>query len=315
MRFIRGLHNANESLAHTNGVVATIGGFDGVHRGHQALIAALNNKARELGLPSMVISFDPSPREFFSKESSPSRVQKFRDQYQLLIENHVEVFTCLRFNESMRAMTATEFVQRVLCESLRVKWLMVGHDFRFGRGREGDIDHLRALGTTYGFGVDEFSAFNVAGHRVSSTLVREALLAGDLNRAAEFLGRPYSISGRVVRGNQLGRTLGFPTANLRITRIIPLRGVFAVRVTDAGGAGLKSAPAVASVGTRPAVGGVEPLLEVFVFNFTGDLYHQQIKVEFVARLRDERWFPSLDALKAQMVVDAKQAQELLGLKV
>lgn len=311
MQFIRGLHNAHRALSETKGVVATIGGFDGVHRGHQALIAALNEKARALNLSSMVISFDPSPREFFSKNSLPSRLQRFRDQYHSLIDNRVDIFTCLRFDESMRAMSAATFVRRVLCDALKVKWLLVGHDFRFGRGREGDIDQLRALGTTHGFGVDEFSAFAVEGNRVSSTLVREALTAGDMLRATQLLGRPYSISGRVVRGNQLGRTLGFPTANLRVARIIPLRGVFAVRVT---GAGLQSAPAVASMGTRPAVGGVEPLLEVFVFNFTGDLYHQQIKVEFVARLRDERWFPSLDELKAQMLLDAEQAQELLSLK-
>lgn len=309
MQFIRGLHNAHHVLANSEGVVATIGGFDGVHRGHQALIAALNEKAHELHLPSMVISFNPSPREFFNKDKSPSRLQKFRDQYQSLVDNNVDVFTCLRFDEAMRTMSASSFVKNVLCDALKVKWLLVGHDFRFGRGREGDIEHLQRLGVVHGFGVDEFAAFKVDDHRVSSSLVREALVAGNLDLAKQFLGRPFAISGRVVRGNQLGRTLGFPTANLKLPRLLPLKGIFAVRVT---GAGLQAAPAVASMGTRPAVGGVEPLLEVFVFNFTGDLYHQQIKVEFVARLRDERWFASLDELKEQMLLDAEQARSILS---
>jgi len=312
MQFIRGQHNANSNASITQGVVATIGGFDGVHRGHQALLTTLNAKARELNLRSMVISFEPSPREFFSKGAMPSRLQRFRDQYQSLADAKVDVFTCLRFNESLRAMSPAEFVEQVLSNRLNVRWLLVGHDFRFGRGREGDIDHLRALGAKHDFGVEEFAAFMMDKCRVSSTLVRQALLGGDLNRAAQLLGRPYSISGRVVKGNQLGRKLGFPTANVRLQRIIPLTGVFAVRVT---GAGLQLAPAVASMGTRPTVNGTEPLLEVYIFNFTGDLYHQQIKVEFVARLRDERWFPSLEALKDQMHLDAEQARNLLGFKI
>jgi riboflavin kinase/FMN adenylyltransferase len=312
MQLIRGLHNAKNIATLRQGVVATIGGFDGVHRGHQALLAALKAKASELHLPSMVISFEPSPREYFNKDAAPSRLQRIRDQYGSLSDNGVDVFTCLRFDERLRAMSAAAFVQQVLSDVLKVRWLLVGHDFRFGRGREGDIDHLRVLGAQHDFGVDEFAAFALDGDRVSSTLVRQALLGGDLDRASRLLGRPYSISGRVVKGNQLGRTLGFPTANVRLQRLIPLTGVFAVRVT---GAGLQSAPAVASMGTRPTVSGTEPLLEVCVFNFTGDLYHQQIKVEFVARLRDERWFPSLEVLKDQMHLDAEQARSLLGFKI
>ena len=308
MRLIRGLHNALSSSIIKQGVVATIGGFDGVHRGHQALLSALNEKALELQLPSMVISFKPMPREFFMKDKAPGRLQNFRDKFQLLADNDVGVFTCLRFDASLQSMSATAFVEDVLHRTLRVRWLLVGHDFRFGRGREGDIEQLRTLGAAHDFDVEEFSAFRIDGNRVSSTLVREALLAGNLDMARSLLGRPYSITGRVVRGNQLGRTLGFPTANIRINPAISLRGIFAVRVT---GAGLVDAPAVASIGTRPAVNGVEPLLEVFIFNFTGDLYHQQLKVDFVARLRDEKWFPSLDALKEQMLIDAEQARKIL----
>jgi riboflavin kinase/FMN adenylyltransferase len=310
MQFIRGLHNADACAALEHGVVATIGGFDGVHVGHQALLAALKSRAQELQLPSMVISFEPSPREYFKKDATPSRLQGFRGKYQSLAESAIDIFACLRFDEHLQAMSAAAFVDRVLHHKLNLRWLLVGHDFRFGRGREGDIEHLHAYGSTHGFGVDEFSPFMVADQRVSSTLVREALLAGKLDRVKLLLGRDYAISGRVVRGNQLGRTLGFPTANLRLKRLILLTGVFAVRVT---GAGLQSAAAVASMGTRPVVDGTEPLLEVFIFNFTGDLYHQQITVEFVARLRDERWFPTLDALKAQMVMDAEQARGILGI--
>ncbi len=308
MQLIRGLHNADAASVIKQGVVATIGGFDGVHRGHQALLAALNKKAREMNLPSMVISFEPSPREFFMKDATPSRLQRFRDKYQSLVENKVDVFTCLRFDAHLQAMSAPAFVEQILHDALQVRGLIVGHDFRFGRGRAGDIDQLRVLGAVNNFAVDEFSPFTVEQQRVSSTLVREALLTGDLQRAENFLGRAYSITGRVIYGKQLGRTLGFPTANVRLQRIIPLRGVFAARVT---GAGLTSAPAVASLGTRPVVNGTEPLLEVSVFDFNGDLYHQQIKVEFVARLRDERWFPTLDALKEQMLIDAQQARKIL----
>ena len=308
MQFIRGLANAHTCAALEDGVVATIGGFDGVHRGHQALLAALKARAQELQLPSMVISFEPSPREYFKKDATPTRLQRFRDKYLSLADQQIDVFACLRFDEHLQAMSAAAFVDCVLHQKFNLRWLLVGHDFRFGRGREGNIEHLHAYGSTHGFGVDEFSPFMVDDQRVSSTLVREALIAGQLDRAHTLLGRDYSISGRVVRGNQLGRTLGFPTANLRLQRLIPLRGVFAVRVT---GAGLHSAVAVASIGTRPVVNGTEPLLEVFIFNFTGDLYHQQITVEFVARLRDERWFPSLDALQEQMQIDAEQARIIL----
>ena len=308
MQFIRGLHNVHTVPTIKQGVVATIGGFDGVHRGHQALLAKLNSKAHELKLPSMVISFEPSPREYFTKDKSTSRLQRLRDKVQSLTANDIDLFACLRFDEQLQKMSAETFVEKVLLDALQVRWLIVGHDFRFGCGRTGDISQLQRLGVTNDFGVEEFAPFIVDQQRVSSTLIREALLAGDLDRANSFLGRPYSIAGRVVYGNQLGRTLGFPTANIRLPRIIPLRGVFAVRVT---GAGLHAAPAVASVGTRPVVNGIEPLLEVSVFNFTGDLYHQQIKVDFVARLRDERWFPSLDALQEQMLIDADQARKIL----
>jgi riboflavin kinase/FMN adenylyltransferase len=270
----------------------------------------LRRKADELGLPATVVSFEPSPREFFMGEAAPARLQRFREKFAALQAYGVDRFVCLRFDERMRSFSPEQFVEQVLRDALGVRWLVVGHDFQFGRGRRGGVHSLHELGQRYGFGVDEFPPYLLEGERVSSTLVREALSAGDLQRAAHLLGRPYGITGRVVRGQQLGRTLGFPTANIRLRRrVIPLKGIFAVRVT---GAGLQSAPAVASLGTRPVVNGVEPLLEVCVFDFAGDLYGQHLQVDFIARLRDEVWFPSLDEMVVQMNKDAAQAREILA---
>lgn len=306
MEFIRGLQNIRDAQ---RGMVATIGGFDGVHRGHQALLALLTAKARELQLPSTVISFEPTPREYFLGEAAPARLQRLREKYEALRANGVDRFVCLRFDQHLLSLSATEFAEQILHEALGVRWLVVGHDFQFGRGREGSVASLKELGQRLGFGVNEFAPHLVDAERVSSTMVRDALAVGQLDRAAQLLGRPYSISGRVVRGEQLGRKLGFPTANLRLRRrVIPLQGIFAVR---ASGAGLQLAPAVASLGTRPVVNGIEPLLEVNVFDYEGDLYGAQLHVDFVAYLREERWFPSLDALVEQMQQDAAQAREVL----
>jgi riboflavin kinase/FMN adenylyltransferase len=306
MEFIRGLQNIR---AAQSGIVATIGGFDGVHRGHQALLAQLTAQAHELQLPSAVISFEPTPREYFLGKAAPARLQRLREKFEALNAHGVERFVCLRFDEHLRSLSATEFAEQILRDALGVRWLVVGHDFQFGRGREGCVASLKELGQRFGFGVDEFAPHLVGEERVSSTLVRDALATGQLTRAAQLLGRPYSICGRVVRGKQLGRKLGFPTANLRLQRrVIPLQGIFAVR---ASGAGLNAAPAVASLGTRPVVNGIEPLLEVNVFDFDGDLYGKQLHVEFVEYLREERWFPSLDALVEQMQQDAAQARRIL----
>lgn len=312
MQLIRGLHNlaAARASANTWGAVATIGGFDGVHRGHQALLAQLKQRANEFALPVTVISFEPSPREFFMGKSAPARLQRFREKFNALAECGVERFVCLRFDEQLRNLSPAAFVEQILRDALGVRWLVIGHDFKFGRGRQGGVAELKSLGERCGFGVDEFAPFLLEQQRVSSTLVRDALAAGDLQRAHQLLGRPYAISGRVVHGQKLGRTLGYPTANMRLKRrVIPLNGIFAVRVT---GAGLHSAPAVASLGTRPVVNGVEPLLEAHVFDFEGDLYGQQLQIEFIARLRDEQWFPSLDDMVAQMHIDASQARTILG---
>ena len=306
MQLIRSLHDLPANRPET---VATIGGFDGVHRGHQALLTIMRRRADELGLPMTVLSFEPSPREFFLGEAAPARLQRFREKFAALKACGVDRFVCLRFDERMRSLAAEPFVDQVLRDALGVRWLVVGHDFHFGRARQGGIASLEEMGKRFDFGVDVFGPYLLDNERVSSTLVREALAAGDLHRAEHMLGRPYGITGRVVRGQQLGRTLGFPTANIRLRRrVIPLKGIFAVRVS---GAGLQSAPAVASLGTRPVVNGIEPLLEVCVFDFDGDLYGQYLQVDFIERLRDELWFPSLDDMVVQMNKDAAQAREIL----
>lgn len=306
MELVRGLHNLR---AEHRGSVATIGGFDGVHVGHQALLTALKQRADELRLPTTVISFEPNPREFFMGKAAPARLQRFREKFSTLAACGVDRFVCLHFDEALRSLTPTQFVEQIICAALDVRWLVVGHDFQFGRGREGSLANLRELGRIRGFGVDEFAPHLVSAERVSSTLIRRALTVGDLTRVTAMLGRPYAISGRVVHGEKLGRSLGFPTANLRMQRrLIPLSGVFAVRTS---GAGLHAAASVASLGTRPVVNGVEPLLEVHVFDYDGDLYGQHLQIEFIARLRDELWFPSLEELTAQMHVDAAQARQIL----
>jgi riboflavin kinase/FMN adenylyltransferase len=308
MELIRGMHNLRERH---RGCVATIGNYDGVHRGHQHMIAAVRARADELGVPAVVITFEPTPREFFEGPAAPSRLTRLREKLQALALYGVDRVVVLRFDRRMQGMGADEFVQRLLVDGLGVRHVVVGHDFHFARRREGTIETLRAAGAAHGFTVAEVGQFLLAGERVSSSLVREALNRGDLERATRLLGRPYRMAGRVRLGKRLGRTLGYPTANLALQRkVVPLWGIFAVRVS---GAGLVDYPAVSSLGTRPTVNGTDPLLEVHLFDFDGDLYGRHLDVDFVARLRDEQKFESLDALVAQMNRDAAAARALLGI--
>jgi len=308
MELIRGIHNLRER---DRGCVATIGNYDGVHRGHQHMIAAVRARASELGVPAVVVTFEPTPREFFEGPAAPSRLTRLREKLQALALYGVDRVVVLRFDRRMQGMGADEFVQRLLVDGLGVRHMVVGHDFHFARRREGTIDTLRAAGAAHGFTVAEVGQFLLEGERVSSSLVREALNRGDLERATRLLGRPYRMAGRVRLGKRLGRTLGYPTANLALQRkVVPLWGIFAVRVS---GAGLVDYPAVSSLGTRPTVNGTDPLLEVHLFDFDGDLYGQHLDVDFVARLRDEQKFESLDALVAQMNRDAAAARALLGI--
>jgi riboflavin kinase/FMN adenylyltransferase len=308
MELVRGMHNLRQRH---RGCVATIGNYDGVHLGHQHMLAAVRARADELSVPAVVITFEPTPREFFEGPTAPSRLTRLREKLQALELYGVDRVLVLRFDRRMQGMAATEFVDRLLVEGLGVRHLVVGHDFHFARRREGTIATLLEAGARHGFTVQEVDQFLLGGERISSSLLREALNRGDLDRAGRLLGRPYRMAGRVCRGQQLGRKLGYPTANLALHRkVVPLWGIFAVRVS---GHGLVDHPAVASLGTRPTVNGTDPLLEVHLFDFDEDLYGQYLSVDFVRWLRAERKFDSLGALVAQMHVDAGQARAALGL--
>jgi riboflavin kinase / FMN adenylyltransferase len=307
MELVRGLHNI--SRRHL-GCVLTVGNYDGVHLGHQKMIGVLKARAAELRSKATVLVFEPSSKEFIDPEGAPPRLTRWREKFLALAAQGVDRLVTLRFDERMRAMTPQCFVEGLIVERLGARHVVVGNDFRYGCNAGGTIDSLRAAGEAHGFGVEQIAPFVFDGVRVSSTAVRERLGLSDFAGAKRLLGRPYRMLGRVVHGNALGRTLGFPTANLRLMRRKPpVQGVMAVRVfgIDAG-----VMPAVASLGTRPTVDGTGMLLEVHVFDFAGDLYGKEIEVEFVAKLRDEVKFESLDALTQQMKHDAAQAREVLS---
>jgi riboflavin kinase / FMN adenylyltransferase len=307
MELVRGLHNVDRAA---RGCVLTIGAFDGIHLGHQEMIRVLRTIAAAQGLPATLLSFEPTPREFFAKGTPPARLTRFREKYEALQQYGVERFVCLRFDTALRSMSPDQFIGDVLEGALGARHVIVGHDFKFARNLAGNVETLRAAGPAVGFAVTEVPPFEIDGERVSSSLIRTALDAGDMQRAARLLGRPYRMTGKVVEGAKLGRKLGFPTANLRPQRrATPLAGVFAIRVS---GCGLQNAPGVASLGTRPAVNGKELLLEAHVFDFDGDLYRKSLHVDFIARLRDELWFPDMEQLVEQMKQDATRAREILS---
>jgi riboflavin kinase/FMN adenylyltransferase len=292
--------------------VLTVGAFDGVHRGHQEMLRVLCERAREYRLPAVVLSFEPTPREFFAPQAPPARLSRLREKVEALRSCGLDRFICLRFNETVRKMIEAQFLEDVVLGALGARHIVVGHDFRFGRDNAGTVATVRSHAAKYGFGVTEVPRFEIDGERVSSSLIREALELGDMQRARKLLGRPYHMIGKVIHGAKLGRTLGFPTANLRLhRRATPVAGVFAIRVS---GGGLHGAPGVANLGVRPAVNnGSELLLEAHVFDFSGDLYHRYVQVDFIERLRDEQWFPSVEELVVQMHKDASRAREILSI--
>jgi riboflavin kinase/FMN adenylyltransferase len=307
MELVRGLHNI--SRRH-QGCVLTVGNYDGVHLGHQQMIGVLKSRAAELRAAATVLVFEPSSKEFIDPEGAPPRLTRWREKFVALAAQGVDRLVTLRFDEYMRAMTPECFVDELIVAALGTRHMVVGHDFRYGCNAVGTIENLRAAGAARGFGVEEIEPFVFDGMRVSSTAVRERLAQNDYAGARRLLGRPYRMSGRVVHGRELGRALGFPTANLRLMRRKPpVRGILAARVY-----GIDPEPlmAVVSLGTRPTVDGTDMLLEVHVFDFVGDLYGREIEVEFVAKLRDEVKFDSLDALVRQMKIDAAQARNLLA---
>ncbi|MGY0504621.1 bifunctional riboflavin kinase/FAD synthetase [Luteimonas sp. e5] len=297
------------------GSVVCIGAFDGLHPGHQALLRHAATRAHVHGLPAVAVAFEPLPREYFAelnRVEPPPRLMLPRDKVLGLRAAGMHGVGLLRFNEAMSALSADGFIEQLLVRRLAAREVWVGPDFRFGHGRQGDLALLAERGARHGFSAQAIEPLRIAGERVSSSAIRAALRAGDFEQARGLLGREYRIGGRVVRGRQLGRTLGFPTANLRFPRRPPLSGIFASRVH---GLGDTPWPAVSSFGTRPTVDGEEPLLEAHLFDFEGDLYGRHIEVEFVAKLRDEEKFASLDALTAQMRQDAQAARQLLSTHV
>ncbi len=295
-----------------HGSVVCIGAFDGLHLGHRALVDRAVARAHDLGVESVALSFEPLPREFFAGDSKPARLSLPRAKFEDLRARGVDRVGLLRFDARMAAMSAQDFIDRVVVQRLRAQEVWVGPGFRFGNRRAGDLALLRASGEQHGFVANDIDPVAIDGERISSSNIRALLAAGDLEPAARLLGRPYAIAGTVVRGNQLGRTLGYPTANIRLAGKLPaVGGIFATRVYADG---LYAWPSVSSLGTRPTVHGTERLLEAHLFDFDGDLYGKRIEVEFVARLRDELRFDGLDALTEQMHRDAEQARSILGMQ-
>jgi riboflavin kinase/FMN adenylyltransferase len=292
-------------------VVLAIGNFDGVHLGHVALMQQLAEVSARLQLVPTILTFEPHPREFFAPASAPARLTTLREKLELLADYGARQAMVCPFNAAFSALTAEEFIEQVLVKSLQVKHLIIGDDFRFGRGRTGDFSLLQAAGQKFGFSVEAMASVMVDGERASSSAVRAALANGDMAQAARFLGRPYMIDGRVAHGDKIGRQLGFATANIRIKHNpLPMTGVFAVEVS---GLGEKILPGVANLGVRPTVGGTRPLLEVHLFDFDRDIYGAHISVRFVHKLRNEQRFPNFDALKAQIAADAVAARDFFKL--
>ncbi|UYU32547.1 bifunctional riboflavin kinase/FAD synthetase [Siccibacter colletis] len=308
MKLIRGIHNL--SAAH-HGCVLTIGNFDGVHRGHQSLLRGLREEGRARNLPVMVMIFEPQPLELFAADKAPARLTRLRDKLRYLAECGVDYVLCVRFDRRFAAFTAQSFVSDLLVERLGVRLLAVGDDFRFGAGRQGDFLLLQKAGEEYGFDVTSTQTYCDDGVRISSTAVRQALADDNLQQAERLLGHPFAISGRVVHGDALGRTIGFPTANLPLRRLVsPVKGVYAVEVTGITDAPL---PGVANIGTRPTVAGLRQQLEVHLLDVAMDLYGRHIDVILRKKIRNEQRFASLDELKAQIAKDVVTARDFFGL--
>jgi riboflavin kinase/FMN adenylyltransferase len=298
------------SAAQLPPVALTVGNFDGIHRGHQAMLQRLLAGARARGLQGCVLTFEPHPREFFAADAAPTRLTSLREKLELLAANGVERTHVQHFDRAFASLSPDSFVEQVLAGRLRARWLLIGEDFRFGAKRAGDLALLQRLGTRHGYEVEVLPAVAQGGARVSSSAVRAALAAGDLARAETLLGRAYSISGRVVHGRKLGRELGFATANVQLKHNRPpLSGIYAVRVH---GVGASSRPAVASLGVRPTVtASGRAVLEVHLFDFSEDLYGAHMRVEFLHKIRDEERYSNLDALKAQIERDCEAARTYL----
>lgn len=307
MKLIYGLHNLSRAPV---GCVLTIGNFDGVHRGHQALLKGLHREGRARGLPVMVMIFEPQPLELFAADKAPPRLTGLRDKLCYLAEYGVDYALCVRFDRHFSALTAREFIDNLLVKRLAVKFLAIGDDFRFGAGRQGDFLLLQQAGAQYGFDVVSAQTFCDGGVRVSSTAVRQALADNNPELAATLLGHPFTLSGRVVHGDKLGRAMGFPTANIPLRRqILLVKGVW---VVEALGVAKQPLPGIANIGTRPTVAGVRQQMEVHLLDMAIDLYGRRIDVALRKKIRDEKRFASLDELKTQIAKDELTAREFFA---
>ena len=308
-RVIRGLKNL-----HLNGVrtVATIGSFDGIHLGHQMVLKDLKDQSQNLKVPSAVVIFEPQPQEYFSGEQAPARLMRFRDKIECFREHGIDIVVCLKFNESMRRLTATEFVKRVVIDGLAVKNLIIGDDFRFGCDRSGDYEMLHRIGKANDFKVQQMTTYNFEGERVSSTNIRKALINSKFDRAKKLLGKPFKVFGRVSYGAKVGRELGFPTANINLKRYsVPVCGVFAVLLRVRGNV----YRGAANVGIRPTVGDlVKPILEVHLLNFNKNIYGEKVSVEFMHKVRDEKKFSNIESLVRNIEKDVKTVENGLRSK-
>jgi riboflavin kinase/FMN adenylyltransferase len=292
------------------GSVVTIGAYDGIHLGHQQLLERVMHVAAGKGLTTVVMSFEPTPKEFFGGTSPPARLMRFREKFDSLDARGIDLFYCPRFAAPMRDIPAADFIRRVLVHGLNARYLVVGDDFHFARRREGTIEQLNAVAGLLEYDVEQVPSVVVNGVRVSSTAIRDALGRGDMKTATRLLGRPYRMSGKIVKGDRVGRTLGYPTANVDLRRRqSAVMGIFAVRVH-----GLEGGPhdAVASVGSRPTFAGTKPILEVHLFDFDADIYGEYIHVDFIAWLREQEKFDMVEDLVAQMDVDADNARSALA---
>ena len=309
MRFIRKINDFPYSIFES-GSILTIGSFDGLHLGHQRLIQEIRDESKRTGLPSVIMSFEPTPAEFFQNKP-PSRLMRFREKYVALRKSGIDIFFCPKFNEDMQNYSADDFIRILLIQKLNIKTLIIGDDFRFAKNREGDYSHLESVHEILNFKLKKIPSVIHDGQRVSSTLIRKYLHLGQLKNAKKLLGKHYRMSGRVVEGEQLGRDLGYPTANVNILRRkTPILGIFAVQIH-----GLNSKPrgGVASLGVRPTFyEGKKPLLEVHIFDFDENIYGKYIEVDFIAKIRDEKKFTDANSLINQMNMDALKARKLLS---
>ena len=304
MELIRNLHNFREWH---RGCVATIGNFDGVHLGHQAIIRQLKGVAEKYGQPSVIVTFEPHPQEFFSPKHAPARLMRLREKLGYLRQTGIDRVVCLRFDKLLANLPAEDFIRNILVDKLAVRHLIIGDDFRFGKGRQGNIETLKKHAAESGFDVEHTDTCSINGRRISSTWLRELLAEGKMSEAAGLLGRPYAISGRVVHGEKRGRTLGYPTININLHRhLCPVSGIFAAKVS---GLQAEAVYAAVSIGNRPVFGGDDINLEAHLLDFDREVYGAYVSVELLKQLRHEKKFDNIDALKEQMDRDIAEARQ------